>query len=273
MSRYGGPDKLPPNYRGVHRASRLRLRILMAGALVLGLGLLTGGVVYRTIPVHAVWASGPDAIRVSLTPPEPSPEELTAASTPPTSATPSTSTPSGSVSRSGGRTSVSSASSAPRRTTSRAPSPDGTTSASTGSNAAANAVLAQINRARAEEGLSALTMSSGLVRSADKHSLRMARGCGLSHRCSGEAGLGDRISAEGVSWQAVGENVGYGGPVSSSTSAITSMARQLTSSMLAERPPDDGHRRNILSSSFGHVGISVYRDSSGVVWMTQDFSD
>ena len=43
--------------------------------------------------------------------------------------------------------------------------------------------------------------------------------------------------------------------------------------MLNEKPPDDGHRRNILSSSFHHVGITVAWDSSGTVWMTQDFSN
>jgi uncharacterized protein YkwD len=35
----------------------------------------------------------------------------------------------------------------------------------------------------------------------------------------------------------------------------------------------DGHRRNILSSAFHHIGIAVYRDNSGIVWMTQDFSN
>ena len=51
------------------------------------------------------------------------------------------------------------------------------------------------------------------------------------------------------------------------------MAVGLTQDMLNEQPPDDGHRLNILSSSFAHIGIAVYRDSSGTVWMTQDFSN
>ena len=57
------------------------------------------------------------------------------------------------------------------------------------------------------------------------------------------------------------------------TAAIAQMAVGLTQSMLDEKPPDDGHRLNILSSAFSHVGISVFRDSSGTVWMTQDFSN
>jgi uncharacterized protein YkwD len=51
------------------------------------------------------------------------------------------------------------------------------------------------------------------------------------------------------------------------------MAVGLTQSMLDETPPNDGHRQNILSSSFHHIGIAVYRDGSGTVWMTQDFSN
>ena len=43
--------------------------------------------------------------------------------------------------------------------------------------------------------------------------------------------------------------------------------------MLNEQPPDDGHRLNILSSSFTFAGIAVTIDSSGTVWMTQDFAN
>jgi uncharacterized protein YkwD len=30
---------------------------------------------------------------------------------------------------------------------------------------------------------------------------------------------------------------------------------------------------NILSSTFTHVGIAVFRDGKGTVWLTQDFSN
>jgi Cysteine-rich secretory protein family len=61
--------------------------------------------------------------------------------------------------------------------------------------------------------------------------------------------------------------------VPAATTAIAQMAVTLTRDMLAEKPPDDGHRLNILSSAFHHIGIAVYRDSAGTVWMTQDFSN
>ncbi len=134
-------------------------------------------------------------------------------------------------------------------------------------------VLGLINQARAAAGLPALTVTSGLEASSAAHNLRMAGGCGLSHQCPGEAALGARETAAGVSWTAAGENIGEGGPVVGTTSAIAQMAVGLTQSMLNERPPDDGHRMNILSSTFTHIGIAVYRDGGGTVWLTQDFSN
>jgi uncharacterized protein YkwD len=130
-----------------------------------------------------------------------------------------------------------------------------------------------INQARAQAGLPAYTLTRGLDRSASGHNARMAAGCGLSHQCPGEPDLGARETAAGVHWTSAGENIGEGGPVADSSGAIAQMAVTLTQDMINEKPPDDGHRLNILSSTFHHVGIAVYRDSSGTVWMTQDFSN
>ena len=138
---------------------------------------------------------------------------------------------------------------------------------------AAGQVLALINQARSSAGLPALTVTSGLEASSSAHNLKMAGGCGLSHQCPGEAAIGDRETAAGVHWTAAGENIGEGGPVDNTGSAIAQMAVGLTQSMLDEQPPNDGHRMNILSTSFTHIGIAVYRDGSGTVWLTQDFSN
>jgi uncharacterized protein YkwD len=133
-------------------------------------------------------------------------------------------------------------------------------------------VLAVINAARSAAGLPALTISVALDRTASAHNALMAGGCGLSHQCPGEPNLGARETAAGVYWTAAGENIGEGGPVAVTTAAITQMAVTLTQDMLNEQPPNDGHRKNILSTSFAHIGIAVNRDSSGTVWLTQDFS-
>ncbi|MGH3173916.1 MAG: CAP domain-containing protein, partial [Streptosporangiaceae bacterium] len=203
-------------------------------------------------PFHAAVASVPASLS-----PRPS-----AARTRHRHATPS---PSASASASAGATAPSPTGSSP---TASATSPAGTSSGS-----AAAQVLALINQARSAAGLAPLTITTGLNSSASAHNSRMAGGCGLSHQCSGEPDLGARETAAGVHWTAAGENIGEGGPVANTTAANAQMAVVLTQSMLNEKPPDDGHRRNILSSSFTHIGIAVFRDSSGTVWLTQDFSN
>jgi uncharacterized protein YkwD len=137
----------------------------------------------------------------------------------------------------------------------------------------ADQVLALINQARAQAGLAALSFSSGLDQSASQHNSTMASGCGLSHQCPGEPAIGDRETAAGVHWTAAGENIGEEGPVSDTTTAIAQAAVALTQDMLNEQPPNDGHRLNILSTSYAHIGIAVYRGSDGTVWLTQDFSN
>ena len=155
------------------------------------------------------------------------------------------------------------------------PAPGSTAGGTAGAQggAAAAQVLALINQARAAAGLPALTVTAGLDASSSAHNQLMADGCGLSHQCPGEPALGARETAAGVGWTAAGENIGEGGPVADTTAAIAQMAVGLTQSMLNEQPPDDGHRLNILSSTFTHIGIAVYRDASGTVWLTQDFSN
>jgi uncharacterized protein YkwD len=152
-------------------------------------------------------------------------------------------------------------------------SPSDVTSAVSPTATPAEQVAALINRARHRAHRAPLTITVGLVRSAAAHNRRMAGGCGLSHQCRGERALGARESGAGVHWTWAGENVGEGGPVSSSRADIAQMAVTLTQAMLGERPPDDGHRKNILNAAFHHIGIAVREDSSGTVWMTQDFSN
>jgi uncharacterized protein YkwD len=161
------------------------------------------------------------------------------------------------------------------------PSPAHTTAASTPpaagpgpeSQPAIEQVLTLINKARAQAGLPAYTVTAGLRRSAERHNDLMAAGCGLSHQCPGEPPIGARETAAGVDWTAAGENIGEGGPVPDTLAAITQMAVVLTNDMLGEQPPDDGHRKNLLSSTFRHIGIAILRSRSGTVWMTQDFSN
>jgi len=224
-----------------------------AGSTPAGLAMAASPTVV-TAPAHRATPS----THKSTTPPSPS---ASASSPAPRTSSPGT-TPAA-------RPTASAASSA---RTSASPTASSPAAQPTNSTAAAQ-VLALINQHRASAGLPALTITSGLETSSAAHNQRMADGCGLSHQCPGEAPLGDRETAAGVHWTDAGENIGEGGPVANTTAAITQMAVGLTQSMLDEKPPDDGHRMNILSSTFTHIGITVFRDSAGTVWLTQDFSN
>jgi uncharacterized protein YkwD len=253
-----------------------RVRFLLSG--VLALAVLTGGSLYlarselfagpassrATVNPRAT-AAGCDAAAASACPGDPA--YLAVAAPPAVVTVPPR------RARTSPSASPSSRSPSPRPTTPAASaSPSASPSAPAGGTAAAQ-VLALINQARSAAGLPALTITPGLETSSSQHNLLMAGGCGLSHQCPGEPPLGDRETAAGVDWTSAGENIGEGGPVADTDAAIAQMAVGLTQSMLNEQPPDDGHRLNILSSSFTHIGIAVYRDSSGTVWLTQDFSN
>lgn len=134
-------------------------------------------------------------------------------------------------------------------------------------------LLAQINQFRTRHGLAPYTLLGGLNASAHKHNLKMMGSCGMSHQCPGEPGLGERVSAQGVSWSYCGENIGYSRPHPDTAAGRVAAAEGITTAMYNEKPPNDGHRQNLLSTRFHHIGIDVVRTSSGTVWLTQDFSD
>ena len=250
-----------------HRAPK-RVRVGVVGALVLaGLVAIGGGVSVLTAAGGSDGVGKNTSAQAAVTP-SPDVEDLTS----PTASPPAS--PGASLTASPSRAALSPKPStpSPSKTVAVKPRSSSKPAAST-SGTAAQQVLDQINQARADAGAGALTISSGLVASAHAHNLAMADGCGLSHQCDGEDGLGDRISAQGVDWSNVAENIGDGGPVGTSGAAQASMAVQLTAGMLAETPPDDGHRQNILNPALHHIGIDVIRDADGTVWLTQDFSD
>jgi uncharacterized protein YkwD len=136
----------------------------------------------------------------------------------------------------------------------------------------AQQLFKQINQDRAANGLPSLAWEPRLERSARQHDLVMAVGCGLMHQCPNEPDLGTRISNQGVQWQMVGENIGEGGPVYTNSDAWN-MVLMLHQGMMAEKPPDDGHRRNLLSSDFHRIGISIYIDAHNTLWLTEDFAN
>jgi uncharacterized protein YkwD len=140
--------------------------------------------------------------------------------------------------------------------------------ATTAETAAASSVLRMLNAERAAHHLPALGSSVALTSSARRHNLAMAAANQLSHQLPGEPSFTTRISQAGVAWHSAAENVGW------TTDRSTAGATGLQAAMYNEKAPNDGHRRNILSTSVRYVGIDVLIDSrTGKLWLTEDFAD
>ncbi len=128
-------------------------------------------------------------------------------------------------------------------------------------------VLGLINHDRVAKGLPPYTWSAALARGAHLHNMRMVAFGQLSHQCPGEPDLGARVTNDGLAWRAAGENIGWSNYPDPQQGVLSNHQ-----GMMAEQPPNDGHRRNILSTSFGLVGIDVLIDSQHGVWLTEDFA-
>ena len=131
----------------------------------------------------------------------------------------------------------------------------------------AQAVFQAINQSRAANGLPALKWSDALAKSARKHDLAMQAANTLAHQLPGEADLGTRESQQGVNWTFAAENIGE------TTDQSVNGALGLHQAMMNEKPPDDGHRQNILSKNATIVGVDVLIDAQhGKLWLTEDFA-
>ncbi len=79
-----------------------------------------------------------------------------------------------------------------------------------------------------------------------------------------------RYAAFGGNAQLYGENVGYYGEKLDERAAQWAAIATLDSMMMAEKPPQDGHRKNILSADYSAVGIGVAVGPHGI-FIAEDF--
>ena len=128
-------------------------------------------------------------------------------------------------------------------------------------------VFGLINHDRAAKGFSPYAWSNALAGGAHLHNLRMVAYGQLSHQTPGEPDLGTRVTNDGIHWSTMGENVGMASYPDPQQGVLA-----IHQGMMAERPPNDGHRQNILSTSYNLVGIDVLIDSKNQVWLTEDFA-
>jgi uncharacterized protein YkwD len=138
---------------------------------------------------------------------------------------------------------------------------------SAGSTDYAQAVFLAVNRGRTAQHLPALLWDARLQQSARAHNRAMANSNTLSHQIDAEPSLGSRESAAGMQWTYAAENIGW------TTERSLAGVLDIEARMLTENPPNDAHRRNILSRQAQSLGVDVYYDAvHGRLWLTEDFS-
>jgi uncharacterized protein YkwD len=143
----------------------------------------------------------------------------------------------------------------------------GATGATTEEDQFALVVFQAINHDRASNRLTPLSWCTPLANSARQHDLAMEKASTLAHQLDGEADPGDRETQQGITWTWAGENIGEAPDLS------VNGAMELHKAMMDEKPPDDGHRQNILSENYTVVGVDVLLDQrNGVLWLTEDFA-
>jgi uncharacterized protein YkwD len=98
----------------------------------------------------------------------------------------------------------------------------------------------------------------------------MAQAAAMRHADASGRSPMQRYEAMGgrAGWYA--ENVGWYGLDVSGHDAIWMALSKLDAQMMAEQPPDDGHRRNILSPQYEAVGIGISVAQSGL-YLAEDF--
>jgi uncharacterized protein YkwD len=132
---------------------------------------------------------------------------------------------------------------------------------------AASTLLSMLNTERGVNHRAPLSMNAALIRSAHAHNLAMAAANTMSHQLPHEPVFTDRIEHAGYNWGTAGENIGWNSDVT------VNGAKALETIMYNEVAPNNGHRLNILSTSFRNVGIDVYYDlAHGKIWLTEDFA-
>lgn len=131
-------------------------------------------------------------------------------------------------------------------------------------------LIAALNAHRGDAGLPPLQDDPIADQAAQYQALDMAVARTMRH----EDALGrtplQRYSSMGgrAAWYA--ENVGWYGLDLTGDTALWGAISKLDADMMAEQPPDDGHRQNILGTQYAAVGIGITTGASGV-YIAEDF--
>lgn len=118
-------------------------------------------------------------------------------------------------------------------------------------------VVQLVNQERTSRGLKALSMDSSLTKTATLKSQDMAKLGYFDHTSPTYGSPFDMMKQFGISYRAAGENIAMG---------QTSPAQVMNGWMNSE-----GHKANILNTSFTKIGVGVAQNSAGRYYWTQQF--
>jgi uncharacterized protein YkwD len=118
-------------------------------------------------------------------------------------------------------------------------------------------IVARINQARAEHGLNTLTLAPELTYAAQAHSEDCAR-----------RGWGSHVGSDGAVLKTRLERAGYFGRNWGENWVQALNAERAFSWWYGEIPPNDPHRRNILSLHYTEVGIGIAQTGWGYIFVT-----
>jgi uncharacterized protein YkwD len=121
---------------------------------------------------------------------------------------------------------------------------------------ALQAVITLTNEERHKARVPPLTVDPRLTDAAERHADRMARRDRLSHTLDGRSAA-DRVRAAGYEYRTVGENIAWN----------QRSAAEVVGGWMDSR----GHRRNLLSKEFTHIGVAVSTNAKGEPYWVQVF--
>lgn len=118
-------------------------------------------------------------------------------------------------------------------------------------------VITLVNKERSSRGLGTLSYDSKLGYVARLKSQDMVNKKYFSHNSPTYGSPFEMMETYGLSFSAAGENIAYG----------QSSAQEVMNSWMNSA----GHRANILSSAYTHIGVGVAKASNGTLYWTQEF--
>jgi len=139
-------------------------------------------------------------------------------------------------------------------------------------------VLALVNRDRAEHGLPAVVMDDAANRAGQRHAEDMAH-FGYTAHWGTDGSVPEQRYSEAGGSDFVQENAGCLGDgklrkLDAAPRFEAAELERVERAFMDEKPPHDGHRRNILKASHTGFGVGVAKPSGvGIACLSQEFVD